>query len=129
VATYEDVLQVLGDPTRRAVVERLRAGPCAVGDLAGDLPVSRPAVSQHLRALHDAGLVTFTSAGTRNVYRLRPQGVEPLRAWLEEFWQGPLDRFREHVVATEARQADSSTHPSTTSASPAGDADEPRDVP
>ena len=102
MVTYGTVLEALGDPTRRAIVERLRIGPCAVVDLAGALPVSRPAVSQHLRVLHDAGLVTYRSTGNRNVYRLRPQGAEPLRAWLEEFWQTPLERFRDHVVATEA---------------------------
>jgi DNA-binding transcriptional ArsR family regulator len=101
VTTYGAVLDVLGDPTRRAIVERLRSGPLAVVDLAEDLPVSRPAVSQHLRVLADAGLVTYRATGNRNVYRLRPQGIEPLRAWLDDFWQGPLERFRDHVVAIE----------------------------
>jgi DNA-binding transcriptional ArsR family regulator len=113
VATYEAVLDVLGDPTRRAIVVRLRSGPCAVVDLADELPVSRPAVSQHLRVLHDAGLVTYTAAGTRNVYRLRPEGVEPLRRWLEEFWQGPLDSFRDHVLATEAGEPPTRTATAT----------------
>jgi DNA-binding transcriptional ArsR family regulator len=99
VTTYEALLDALGEPTRRAIVDTLRSGPRAVGDLAKDLPVSRPAVSQHLRVLHQAGLVTYEPAGTRNVYRLRPQGAAPLREWLEEFWQEPLERFREHVVA------------------------------
>jgi DNA-binding transcriptional ArsR family regulator len=99
VATYEVLLDALGEPTRRAIVETLRSGPRAVGDLARDLPVSRPAVSQHLRVLHEAGLVTYEAAGTRNVYRLRPQGARPLRDWLDEFWREPLERFREHAVA------------------------------
>jgi DNA-binding transcriptional ArsR family regulator len=99
VTTYGDVLDALGDPTRRAIVDTLRSGPRAVVELAGELPVSRPAVSQHLRVLHDAGLVSYRSEGNRNVYRLRPQGQEPLRAWLDEFWREPLDRFRDHVVS------------------------------
>jgi DNA-binding transcriptional ArsR family regulator len=99
VATYGSLLDALGDPTRRAIVDTLRSGPRAVGDLAGELPVSRPAVSQHLRVLHDAGLVTYRAEGNRNVYRLRPQGAQPLREWLDEFWQEPLERFREHVAA------------------------------
>jgi DNA-binding transcriptional ArsR family regulator len=99
VTTYADVLDVLADATRRSIVERLRAGPLPVAALAADLPVSRPAVSQHLRVLRDAGLVTFEPAGTRNVYRLRPAGIGPLRDWLDEFWQAPLDAFRDHVAA------------------------------
>ncbi len=90
---------MLGDATRRSIVDRLRAGPLPVGALAADLPVSRPAVSQHLRVLRVAGLVTFESAGNRNVYRLRPEGIGPLRDWLDEFWQAPLDAFRDHVAA------------------------------
>ncbi len=108
-------MDALGDGTRRLILERLRRGPRAVGELAADLPVSRPAVSQHLRVLHDAGLVTYEPAGTRNVYRLRPQGAAPLREWLEEFWQEPLERFRQHVVATGTTT--SSTTSSTTSRS------------
>ena len=108
VPTYVEVLEVLGDATRRSIVERLRDGPLPVGRLAADLPVSRPAVSQHLRVLHEAGLVSYRSTGNRNVYRLRPEGVEPLRAWLDDFWQAPLEAFREHVAAVE-RPEDRST--------------------
>ncbi len=99
VTTYADVLEVLGDPTRRSIVERLRDRPLPVGELAAGLPVSRPAVSQHLRVLHEAGLVTYRSAGNRNVYRLRPEGVGPLRDWLDDFWRAPLEAFRDHVAA------------------------------
>ena len=78
-------MDALGDPTRRAIFERLREGPTAVGELAGDLPVSRPAVSQHLRVLKEAGLVTDTRAGTRRLYRVDPQGLDGLRAYFERF--------------------------------------------
>lgn len=95
--TYDVVCDALGDATRRDILERLRREPSSVGVLARDLPVSRPAVSQHLKVLHDAGLVGFTSSGTRNVYHLDPQGTEPLRVWLEAFWQDALDSFAAYV--------------------------------
>jgi DNA-binding transcriptional ArsR family regulator len=87
-------LDALGDPTRRAVFELLRDGPRAVGDLARELPVSRPAVSQHLRVLKRAGLVAERRDGTRRLYRLDPQGVAGLRAYFEEFWTEALARFK-----------------------------------
>jgi DNA-binding transcriptional ArsR family regulator len=83
-------MDALGDPTRRAIFERLAAGPRAVGELAGELPVSRPAVSQHLKVLKDAGLVVDTAAGTRRLYRLDPDGVGAVRAYFDAFWTQAL---------------------------------------
>lgn len=87
----------LGDPTRRAIFERLADHPRAVGELAGELPVSRPAVSQHLKVLKDAGLVIDRPAGTRRVYRLNPDGVGALRSELDRFWTQALATFKEVV--------------------------------
>jgi DNA-binding transcriptional ArsR family regulator len=101
VETYETVLEALGDATRRQILHRLRSGPAAVNQLAAHLPVSRPAVSQHLRVLHRSGLVAYEQVGTSNVYRLDPAGVEPLRTWLDDFWQTALDAFAEYVHQTE----------------------------
>ena len=86
---------VLGDPTRRAVFERLADGPQSVGDLARELPVSRPAVSQHLRVLKDAGLVRDRQVGTRRLYRLDPAGVGALRAYFDRLWTQALAAFKE----------------------------------
>jgi DNA-binding transcriptional ArsR family regulator len=88
-------LAALADPTRRAIFERLAARPAAVGVLARGLPVSRPAVSQHLRVLKEAGLVTETSAGTRRIYRIDPRGIAAMREWLEELWSAALDSFKD----------------------------------
>ncbi|WP_433446354.1 ArsR/SmtB family transcription factor [Streptomyces sp. CA-142005] len=93
MATYEDALSALADPTRRAVFERLVDGPKAVGQLAEDLPVSRPAVSQHLKVLKEAGLVVDRAVGTRRVYQLNPAGLGALRAWLDRFWDQALAAF------------------------------------
>jgi DNA-binding transcriptional ArsR family regulator len=93
--TAPSALAALADPTRRAIFERLVARPSAVGLLARDLPVSRPAVSQHLRALKEAGLVTETSAGTRRIYRIDPRGIAAMREWLEELWNAALDSFKD----------------------------------
>ncbi len=95
--TYEAVLDALGDRTRRRIVHRLRAGPASVGELAAALPVSRPAVSQHLTVLRRSGLVSYDELGTRNVYRLDPAGLTELRAWLDSFWEAALDRYAERV--------------------------------
>jgi DNA-binding transcriptional ArsR family regulator len=100
VAAYEHPLDALGDPTRRQVFELLRPGPRSVGELAAQLPVSRPAVSQHLRVLEDAGLVTHQKEGTRNLYGLNGNGVVELRAWIDGFWDEALDRFKESVEAS-----------------------------
>jgi DNA-binding transcriptional ArsR family regulator len=97
VTTYEAVLEALGDRTRRQIVHRLRAGPSSVGELAATLPVSRPAVSQHLTVLRRSGLVSYEELGTRNVYRLDPAGLSELRAWLDGFWDTALDRFAQRV--------------------------------
>jgi DNA-binding transcriptional ArsR family regulator len=90
-----NALAALADPTRRAIFERLAARPSAVGLLARDLPVSRPAVSQHLRALKEAGLVTEAAAGTRRIYRIDPRGIAAMREWLEELWSGALESFKD----------------------------------
>jgi DNA-binding transcriptional ArsR family regulator len=87
----------LADPTRRAVFERLAAGPRAVGELAEGLPVSRPAVSQHLKALKAAGLVRDEAVGARRVYRIDPAGLGQMRAWLDQFWDVALESFRAEV--------------------------------
>jgi DNA-binding transcriptional ArsR family regulator len=87
-------MDALGDPTRRAIFERLRSGPRAVGELADELPVSRPAVSQHLRVLKEAGLVTERRNGTRRLYRVDPDGVGALRDYFDAFWNEALAAFK-----------------------------------
>ena len=87
-------MNALGDPTRRAILERLRSGPLAVGELAGELPVSRPAVSQHLKVLKEAQLVTDRASGARRLYSVDVDGIGALRAYLDEFWNLPLERFK-----------------------------------
>jgi DNA-binding transcriptional ArsR family regulator len=98
--TYVKALQSLSDPTRRRVFEKLRSGPQSVGVLARGLPVSRPAVSQHLKVLKDAGLVGDRSEGARRVYYIDPQGLGELRRWLDEFWADALESFKNEVAAT-----------------------------
>ena len=88
-------MDALGDPTRRAIFERLAAGPRAVGELADEFPVSRPAVSQHLKVLKDAGLVTEQAQGTRRIYRLNEAGVAALRDQLDTFWNRALSGYQE----------------------------------
>jgi DNA-binding transcriptional ArsR family regulator len=90
-----DSLAALGDPTRRTIFERVAARPSAVGDLARGLPVSRPAVSQHLRVLKEAGLVSETPEGTRRIYRLDPRGIAAMREWLDARWAAALDAFKD----------------------------------
>jgi len=98
VTTYQlDGLSALGDGTRRAIFERLAAGPHSVGELAAQLPVSRPAVSQHLKVLKEAGLVGDRADGTRRVYHVNPEGVAALRAYLDRFWNQALAGFKEAV--------------------------------
>ena len=94
---YEGALSALADPTRRAVFERLRAGPVSVGDIAAGLPVSRPAVSQHLKALREAGLVRHEAVGTRRLYEVDPRGLGELRSWLDRFWSESLAAFKAEV--------------------------------
>jgi DNA-binding transcriptional ArsR family regulator len=94
MTNHAEVLTALADPTRRAIFERLARSPSAVGDLARELPVSRPAVSQHLKVLKSAGLVTDHAAGTRRVYSVDLAGVSVIRDYFEQFWQQSLARFR-----------------------------------
>ena len=87
------VFAALNDPTRRAVLERLRSGPKPVGEIARGLPVTRPAVSQHLKVLKEAGLVDDRAEGTRRIYQIDPKGLGAMRAWLDQFWTAALDAF------------------------------------
>ncbi len=98
--TYGNALACLADPTRRRVFEKLRTGPLPVGAIAAGMPVSRPAVSQHLKALKEAGLVKDKSEGTRRVYHIDPQGLGAVRAWLDQFWEAALTSFEHHVEST-----------------------------
>ena len=97
--TYEYALNALSDPTRRAIVERLREAPQPVGRLADGFAISRPAISQHLKVLSDAGLVVVDVRGTRRIYRLAPQGFDDLRTYLDTLWDDALQAY-----ATEARR-------------------------
>jgi DNA-binding transcriptional ArsR family regulator len=98
VNTYGDPqLNALGDPTRRAILSRLLNGPLPVGELARDLPVSRPAISQHLRVLKQAELVLDQPEGNRRLYRLNPAGFESLREYLDQFWSQALAAFAKKV--------------------------------
>ena len=94
---YDKALVALADPTRRRVFERLRSGPKAVGAIARGMPVSRPAVSQHLKALKEAGLVADRPEGTRRVYFIDPHGLGSLRRWLDQFWDEALAAFQAQV--------------------------------
>jgi DNA-binding transcriptional ArsR family regulator len=94
----------LADPTRRAVFERLREGPRPVGDIARDLPVSRPAVSQHLRVLKEAGLVTERRDGTRRLYRIDPDGLAALRDYFDDFWNEALAAFQAAAESEGSKQ-------------------------
>jgi len=91
---YQNSMNALGDHTRRAIFEQLRKGPRAVGEIADELPVSRPAVSQHLRVLKEAGLVTERRNGTRRIYRVDPDGLAGLRDYFDEFWNEALAAFK-----------------------------------
>ena len=110
MATYqpEDGWNALGDGTRRAIVECLADRPRAVGELADELPVSRPAVSQHLKVLKDAGLVTERVAGTRRIYRLNPTAVAALRDQLDTFWNRALLGYRDLVDESEQSEQERS---------------------
>ncbi len=100
MVTYDAVLDALGDRTRRTVLERLRGGPLPVVEIARGLPVSRPAVSQHLRVLKDAGLVVDRQEGNRRIYAIDPDGLAMLRAYIEAFWQGALMRYAQTAEAS-----------------------------
>jgi DNA-binding transcriptional ArsR family regulator len=96
----DELISALADPTRRAVFEAVAQRPRAVGELADELPVSRPAVSQHLKVLREAGLVTVRAEGTRRYYAADPAGLGALRTWLEGFWSSALSAFAAHVDET-----------------------------
>ena len=101
MAYLDRTIAALGDPTRRAIFERLRRGPLSVVALAHGLPISRPAVSQHLRVLKEAGLVKNHAEGTRRIYQVDPAGLGAIRAWLDQFWEANLRSF---AVELEAEQ-------------------------
>jgi DNA-binding transcriptional ArsR family regulator len=103
VATYQDTLTALADPTRRSVFEHLASGPRAVSELAQGFSVSRPAVSQHLRVLKEAGLVVDRRDGTRHVYQVNPDGLSALRDYLDRFWDQALAAFK---AAAESEQGE-----------------------
>jgi DNA-binding transcriptional ArsR family regulator len=96
---YQATLEILGDPTRQRLVDRLRAGPLPVGKLAAGLPVSRPAVSKHLRLMKDAGVVRMTEQGTRNLYELDLHTLDEVRRYLDRFWDTSLNRLK-HAAET-----------------------------
>jgi DNA-binding transcriptional ArsR family regulator len=100
--TYGNKIEALGPPTRRAIFERLAAGPMPVGKLAETLPVSRPAVSQHLKALKAAGLVTETREGTARIYRVDPTGVAELRDYFDRFWDVALGAYKRSLEGGDA---------------------------
>jgi DNA-binding transcriptional ArsR family regulator len=98
VITYGDAqLEALGDATRRSILTHLRRGPLAVGKLAEEFPISRPAISQHLRILKDARLVADRADGNRRLYELNPEGLETLREYFDQFWTDALDAFQKKV--------------------------------
>jgi len=104
---YERALAALADPTRRAVLERLRSGPRSVKTIAQGMPVSRPAVSQHLKVLKEAGLVADRPEGNRRVYYIDPDGIGALRGWLDQFWDAALAAFQAEVETTASDQEES----------------------
>jgi DNA-binding transcriptional ArsR family regulator len=104
VANAERVFAALHDPTRRAVLEKLRYGPQPVGEIARGLPVTRPAVSQHLKVLKEAGLVDDHSEGTRRIYHIDPKGLGAMRAWLDQFWDAALTAFAAEVERSEEKE-------------------------
>jgi DNA-binding transcriptional ArsR family regulator len=100
VVTYQEAqLDAIGDPTRRAILDRLLSGPASVGTLATGFPISRPAISQHLKILKDANLVIDRSEGTRRVYQLNPAGFDSLRDYFDKFWSQALNAFKNKVEA------------------------------
>src|SRR5215510_6728646 len=103
---YDSALAALADPTRRRVFERLKSGPKAVGAIARRMPVSRPAVSQHLKVLKEAGLVADRPEGTRRVYYIDPNGLGALRQWLDQFWDQALTAFQAEVEREASQRSD-----------------------
>ena len=104
--TYQSTLHALADPTRRTILEHLRKGPQPVGELAEGLPVTRPAVSQHLKVLKNAGLVKAHKSGTRRVYSIEIEGLAELRHYLETFWGDVLKSFQAQAVKSQGRKKD-----------------------
>ena len=104
MANADRAFSALYDPTRRAVFERLRSGPKAVGEIARGLPVTRPAVSQHLKVLKEAGLVVDRSEGTRRIYHIDPNGLGAIRAWVDQFWDSALAAFAAEVERTAKKE-------------------------
>jgi DNA-binding transcriptional ArsR family regulator len=102
--TYETAFAALADPTRRRVLEKLNSGPKAVGVIARGLPVSRPAVSQHLKVLKEAGLVADRPEGTRRVYYIDPDGIGAMRRWLDQFWDAALQAYAQEVKRSERKR-------------------------
>ncbi len=94
---YEETLEMLADPTRRTIVEALRSGPKSVAEIAAKLPVSRPAVSKHLKLMMEAGLLRMTEDGTRNFYEIDLRAIARVRAYLDRFWDESLQRFKEQA--------------------------------
>ncbi len=94
---YETTLEMLADPTRRTIVEALRSGPKSVAEIAAKLPVSRPAVSKHLKLMMEAGLLRMTEDGTRNFYEIDLRAIARVRAYLDRFWDESLQRFKEQA--------------------------------
>lgn len=101
MANVYSAFAALSDPTRREVFQRLQSGGLPVGEIARDLPVSRPAVSQHLKVLKDAGLVADRADGTRRIYYIDPKGLAAMRAWLDQFWDVALQSFAAEVARSE----------------------------
>ena len=97
MANRKSSRDALSDPTRRDVLEKLRSGPRAVGEIAADMPISRPAVSQHLKVLKDSGLVLETRQGTRHYFAIAPEGIGALRSYLDELWGDALAAFARHM--------------------------------
>jgi DNA-binding transcriptional ArsR family regulator len=104
-ANYRDQLLALADPTRLAVFERVAKGPAAVHEIAQGFPVSRPAISQHLRVLKDANLVCDQQIGNRRIYRLNPDGIESLRAYFDRFWGDALKSFKAFAENTQTNKS------------------------
>jgi DNA-binding transcriptional ArsR family regulator len=102
--TYGTALAALADPTRRSVFEQLKRGPQPVGAIARGMPVSRPAVSQHLKVLKEAGLVADRANGTRRLYYIDPKGIRVLRAWLDQFWDQTLAAFQAEVEVDKTKR-------------------------
>jgi len=103
--TYETVINALSDSTRRQILEHLRGNPATVTELAESQPVSRPAVSQHLRVLHDSKLVKVTPSGNRRIYSVNPSGLNELKSYLDTFWSDVLDAYTEEIKLMEKRNA------------------------